>query len=582
MARRTSGLRLGEGLVLPLKFATEGVVAVGMRGSGKSNTLVRWAEVLYAAGIPWVAIDPKGDWGGIRSSADGTKPGLSIAVFGGLDESFPLTEYIGAAIADLLVDHNMSAVLDVSRLPIAARARFLTDFCNRLMDRHQAEPHVRCVILEEAHRYIPQRVTKETAKVKEAAAAILLEGRAFGLGCWGATQRPARLHKDVLEEVGTAVLHRIGAAATNDLRTISGWVKHEELGDEIVPSLTKLASGEAWILAPSTLGIAQRVMIDRRTTYDSAATPLVGAGSRPTLTLADVDAAAIKEALADTIERAKADDPKVLHRRITELQRQLAVAEARQPATVEVEVPILPVATLEGLRDALSVALDELRTALTPVTDVVMLVDSLLAAPAPRTPSLLRQLAQPVPPTDPTRGQAPGPPPATGPTQDVVLKAGARRLLETIARHHPMRHSKAQVGTLAGFKITGGTFQTYFSTLRRHGLVDIDHEGLITATTEGLAAAGVDEPRPMSPDEVLELWRTRLKRGARQMLDALVETYPAGYTRGQLADLLAMAETGGTFQTYLSTLRRNGLADVVDGGLVVASDTLFLEAAGRG
>lgn len=519
MARRTSGLRLGEGLVLPVSFATEGVVALGMRGAGKSNTLVRWAEVLYGAGIPFVAVDPKGDWGGIRSSADGTKPGLSVAVFGGIEESFPLTATLGAAIADLLVDHNLSAVLDISRLSKADQGRFLTDFCHRLMDRHKLDPHVRCVILEEAHRYLPQQVTAETARVKEAAAAILLEGRAFGLGCWAASQRAARLHKDVLEEVGTAVLHRIGAAATNDLRTASGWVKHEELSGEIIPSLNKLRNGEAWILAPA-FGITQRVTIDRRRTYDSASTPRVGAGSRPTLTLADVDAAAIKEALADTIERVKANDPRELHRRITELQRQLAVAEARQPETVEVEVPILPVATLEGLRDALSVALDELRTALTPVTDVVMLVDSLLAAPAPRTPSLLRQLAQPVPRTDPTRGQAPGPPPATGPTQDVVLKAGARRLLETIARHHPMRHSKAQVGTLAGFKITGGTFQTYFSTLRRYGLVDIDHEGLITATTEGLAAAGVDEPRPMSPDEVLELWRTRLKRGARQMLDA--------------------------------------------------------------
>jgi len=138
MRKRT--LHLADGLDLPLSFATEGVVAVGMRGSGKSNTLVRWAEVLYDAGVPFVAVDPKGDWGGIRSSADGKEPGLSVPVFGGLSEDFPLDEHLGARIADLLVDQNLSAVLDASRLSIAARGRFLTAFCDRLMDRHQMEP----------------------------------------------------------------------------------------------------------------------------------------------------------------------------------------------------------------------------------------------------------------------------------------------------------------------------------------------------------------------------------------------------------------------------------------------------------
>lgn len=103
-----SGLRLGPDLVLPVDFATEGVAVVGMRGSGKSNTEVRWVEVLHGAGVPWVAVDPKGDWWGIRSSADGKGPGLPVPVFGGLHGDFPLEERLGARIADLLVDENLS------------------------------------------------------------------------------------------------------------------------------------------------------------------------------------------------------------------------------------------------------------------------------------------------------------------------------------------------------------------------------------------------------------------------------------------------------------------------------------------
>jgi hypothetical protein len=50
---------------------------------------------------------------------------------------------------------------------------------------------------------------------------------------------------------------------------------------------------------------------------------------------------------------------------------------------------------------------------------------------------------------------------------------------------------------------------------------------------------------------------------------------PCVESRRELAEQLGMAEAGGTFGTYLSTLRRNGLAGV-DGGGVVASDSLFL------
>lgn len=538
----TDGLRLGDGLVLPTRFATEGVVAVGMRGSGKSNTLVRWAEILYAAGIPFVAIDPKGDWGGIRSSADGTKPGLAVPVFGGLEESFPLTEQVGAAIADLLVDHNMSAVLDVSRLSIAARARFLTDFCNRLMDRHQLEPHVRCVILEEAHRYIPQQVSRETAKVKEAAAAILLEGRAFGLGCWAATQRPARLHKDVLEEVGTAVLHRIGAAATNDLRTISGWVKHEELSDEIVPSLTRLESGEAWVLAPSTLGIATRVKIDRRTTWDSASTPLVGAESRPTLTLADIDAGAIKEALAETIERAKADDPKELRRRIAQLERDLADARAAvpEPLVEEIEVPVLPAETIAELREALTPVLDK-------ISEISRCVAEFSLAPAPAT------AARPTSPATPPR---PSPPPVVArPTVGSDMRLGkAERSILTVLAQHPEGRTKTQLTTLAGYTYSGG-FRNALATLRSAGYLVGGNNQTMFATVDGIDALGDWEPLPTGPD-LLRYWlgEKSLGKAERAVLSTLVARYPDQIPGPELAGVCGYEFSGG-FRNALSRLR---------------------------
>jgi hypothetical protein len=66
-----------------------------------------------------------------------------------------------------------------------------------------------------------------------------------------------------------------------------------------------------------------------------------------------------------------------------------------------------------------------------------------------------------------------------------------------------------------------------------------------------------------------------LKAGARTMLDVPVDGHPRALSRGALAHAAGYEPAGGTFTTYLSTLRRNGLVDVA-GDNVPAADVLFL------
>lgn len=68
--------------------------------------------------------------------------------------------------------------------------------------------------------------------------------------------------------------------------------------------------------------------------------------------------------------------------------------------------------------------------------------------------------------------------------------------------------ARAQLGTLSQFKVTGGTVSTYFSTLRRAGLIT-EQNGLIGLTDEGRAAAGVSAVAPASTAELFEQWRAR-------------------------------------------------------------------------
>lgn len=606
-------LRLAPDLAMDLDFATEGVGVVGMRGSGKTNLEVLWCERLYKAKIPFVVVDPKGDWGGIRSSADGKSPGLPIPVFGGLyaTDGLPLEEHMGASIADLLVDENMSAILDVSRLSIGARARFLTDFFERLIDRHQREPHVRCVILEEAHRYIPQQVPGPLARVKEAAAAILLEGRAWGLGCWAATQRPARLNKDVMEEVGTIIVFRIGVAATNDKRTVTGWFKDENI-PEFGPSITKLGNGEGWIHAPNTLGIIQRVQFNRRTTFDSAATPLVGRSGRRVATMADIDTGKIKEALSEAIERAKANDPAELKKQLAKARAELATRPTieereeliwwRQFATkfapdqlpaigapftglgplyvagapVEPEpVPYIPI----GVLDARDHVLELASGLVVGIQGMSSVIDEAVAAIKPTKKPALRS----VPVLDGASvGQLPKPAPTSRRQMsnadvdawvgEVKLGKRERSILSVLAQY-PSR-TERQIAILTGYSSRASTIPAGISVLRKAGFVEPNKP--IRITDAGRAALGDSvEPLPQG-DALLAHWYGQLGKRERMILEHLVGIYDADSSVEEVGAATGYSTEASTIPAGMSLLRSLELVE----GWHAHPD--FMEAIGRG
>lgn len=102
---------------------TETFAILAKRRAGKSNAAVVMAEEMYAAGLPWVAVDPKGDWYGVRASGDGRKPGLAVIVFGGLHADVPLEPASGRLVAGLFAERRLSGVLDVSEMTKADQRR---------------------------------------------------------------------------------------------------------------------------------------------------------------------------------------------------------------------------------------------------------------------------------------------------------------------------------------------------------------------------------------------------------------------------------------------------------------------------
>src|SRR5689334_12880863 len=95
-------LNIAEGVSLPLEWMTLATVVYGARGSGKTTLGRVVAEEIAAAGQRFCAIDLKGDWWGLKATADGKGEGLPVVVFGGDHADLPLEETAGAFIADTI------------------------------------------------------------------------------------------------------------------------------------------------------------------------------------------------------------------------------------------------------------------------------------------------------------------------------------------------------------------------------------------------------------------------------------------------------------------------------------------------
>lgn len=597
----TQTLRVGRGLTLPLDAVTQTFGILAKRRVGKTYTASVMAEEFADAGIPFVALDPTGAWWGLRSSADGKRGGIPVIILGGAHGDVPLERTGGKLVADLVVDHPGFYVLDLESFDSsAAQDQFVADFLERLYRRQANKRDPLHVFIDEADSFAPQRPAQGQLRMLGATEALVRRGGIRGIGTTLITQRAAVLNKNVLTQLDVLIALQI--TGPQDIEAIRDWTKShgtKEQQDQLLGSLASLGRGEAWVWSPGWLDIFKRVVIRERRTFNSSATPAVGAAVVEPAKLATVDLEAIRSAMAATIEKQKADDPKELRKRITVLEAEIAherrsvasfeeTLKHRKPERIEVEkiveVPVLKPEERQALVGTIAAIVREgmaqIEAELRRFGD---LLDDALDMPAvqrAKVPPEIRALPQRLPST--VSAPSPGPlaesidrgvslSQTSGDGESPALRAGARKMLGILARHFPLTITRAQLGTLAGMAHTGGTFGTYLSTMKRSRYVTEAAGHMLTITPTGLAAAGVEPGNPMSADEIRETWRRPLRAGARKMFDAIVAVYPEPIPREELARLTEMEASGGTFGTYLSILRRNGLADVANHG-VAATD----------
>lgn len=574
---------------VPLDAATETFGIFGQKGSGKSTTAARFVEQLVGAGGRAVIADPTGVWYGLMH--DGTGPGLAGIVLGGEHGDMLLDPSKGNVVAEFVVaqDTYPIVVLDLKLMRKADRTRFMLAFMETLYHENREALHL---VLDEAHQFAPTQAREGGDQIKLLGAVedVVALGRSRGLGITMISQRFATLNANVREQIGTLIVHRL--VGSLDRKALRGWI--EANGDpsrekEVLETMAKLGTGRALVWSPAFLDYFGVEAIERPVTFDSRATPKVGQRVKRPGKRAVVNLDTLRARMAETIAEVDSKDPVKLRARITELTRE--VEDSRRRAMVEPAVEVVTevvrfavvepedLAAIAAAREAIERVEARLRDLPHDYAEQVTR-QKVATAPTPaRAPA--RSPERPVAPSPAVPVIVVQPSSHTGHSaqSDASIRAGARRMVEVLARHHPLRYTKAQWATLAGMKHTGGTWGAYMSAVLRAGYVDRQGD-LYGATESGLAFSGVTGGAPMSPEEVREVWRGKLRAGARAMFDQLVEVYPSALDKVSLADRVGMAVTGGTFGAYLGTLKRNGLAEVVADGAGIRATDVAMGAAG--
>lgn len=532
-------IKISDHLSLPDDAVTQTFAFLARRGAGKSYGAMKLAEGMLDIHAQIVAIDPVGVWYSLRIAKDGKGKGYDLPILGGLHGDIPLEPGGGALIADLIVDRNISAVLDVSMFRKNERKQFATAFAEQLFHRKKQRRSPIQVFVEEAQVFVPQRAIGDEARLLGAFEDLVKLGRNFGIGVTLISQRPQSVNKDALNQ--TEALFVLQTNGSQERKALEAWIIEQGITTrDVVNELPALPIGTAYLWSPSWLHKLEKVKIGTRKTYNASATPTAGMERAEPRPLSQDELAEVQQAMAATIARAKADDPKELRKQIAELQRQAkAVPAAVEKVTERVEVPVLPESVAVELRSVVADighALDRfvgLTDQIQGALSRIQRPTSVVTAPPPR------------PVRQPSRSQ---PTVAVG---DVTIGKCERAILSALAQN-PEGCEKNQLGIISGYSPNSGGFNNSLGKLRSTGL--INRENPIQITDAGIDALGEYEPLPTG-SALLNYWLGRLGKCEAAILSALAEEYPSTMNKTELGEVTGYSANSGGFNNSLGRLR---------------------------
>lgn len=494
-------------------------------GGGKSWLIRRLLEQSHGK-VQQIIIDLEGEFSTLREKYD-----YILAGKGGDTAADPRS---AALLAKRLLELNVSAIVDLYELSHQDRKRFVRLFLTAMVNAPKALWHPVMVVIDEAHVFAPQTGSSEAM---ESVIDLATRGRKRGYCAVLATQRISKLHKDAVAEMNNKLIGRTGLDIDRKRAA-------EELGfttKEDALSLRNLAPGSFYAFGPAISDAVVEVVVGPvNTSHPRAGDRILTSTTPPTAKikaligkLADLPQEARQE--AETIESLREQVSK-----LTRENKRLGTEHPVPPPQVKIETRVV---------------VDD-----TTLRKIHEITTKALSAPATQLPSKTT-FTSPTP-VEPT---------------ETKITGGAMRMLEVLASRYPMTFTKSQLALMAKMSSRSGSYGTYLSRLRSAGYL-AESDGQIGISETGLEFVGVKPTEPQSQEEILSMWSNNLNGGARRMFDYLIQEYPRSVSRQELGDTIEMSSSSGSFGTYLSRLKSNGLVRVSNGD-IKASNDLFLAGA---
>ena len=470
---------------------------------------------------------------------DGKGMGYNIPVFGGLHGDLPLEPGSGKLVAELIVERNLSVVLDVSQFETDAETtRFSTDFVDRLFQLRKTHPSPTHIFIEECQEFISQNPMKGEERKLHVFNRLVKLGRNFGIGASLISQRPQEVNKKVLNQ--SECLFVFQMTGPHERKAIESWVSEKGIDEDIAQVLPHLEIGCPHVWSPQWLKVSKTIRISKKVTFNASSTPKFGDQPTAPKELSPLDLEEIRMAMQAVVQKATDNDPTVLKRRIAELSRV-------QPVKVEVQRVEVPVLTQEHITQLRAIA-----GQLSQAAQALIAFQQGLFARLDRkaTPSQITTVR------------------VSEPSVNGRMASGERKILTALAQY-PSGRTRSQVAILSGYA-RGGAYNNYVSHLRTQGYLE-GSSGNMRITTNGLEALGDYTPLPTGK-ELERYWMSKLGKAERSILTPLVKNYPAGVSSVELAALSGYS-VGGAYNNALSRLKTLELVRK-ENGLFKASEDL--------
>lgn len=301
-------LQIDTGNVLNLSIDEvigQRISVLGISGSGKTNTVATLAEELLTR-LSMTIVDVEGEYFGLKEK-------YHLLVAGRSEHAeVPLFAENAAAIAEMSIRRGISVILDLSEYDQDEMQAILLTYFERLWTLSTSLKSPYEVIIEEAHEFVPQGLR---TPLKTILTRFALRGRKRGVGVILASQRSAKVEKDLLTQANLLflqnVVHPTDLSVYKDLIPLPA--KHVE------QQVRDLVPGEAFVVRGKHV---DRVSIRKRHTFHAGATPTLGEALPHLQTIDPALLEELREITNRSVKEGGSDE-------LSKLKKKLRDAEAR-------------------------------------------------------------------------------------------------------------------------------------------------------------------------------------------------------------------------------------------------------------